>query len=55
MSNERRTITPPVSILDSAFQYTSALHTDLRKTFAKIRAQEKAKQTVVPIKRKEAR
>lgn len=58
MSNDRRTITPPVSILDSRFNYVPSHKSDIRERFTRIRReQEKAKQpsAVVPIKRKEAR
>lgn len=33
-----KTVKPPISILSREFKYTSADHTDIRKTFAKYRA-----------------
>lgn len=46
------------SILDRTFKYTNAASTDLAKTFARIRAEQKKADakpsTVAPFKRKEA-
>lgn len=35
-------VNPPKSILDASFRYTKAVETDLAKTFAKIRREQKA-------------
>jgi hypothetical protein len=51
---------PPRSLLDPTFRYTPAAATDLRKTFARIRreqrkaAQAQQPQRVIPIKRVQA-
>lgn len=52
---------PPRSLLDPAFRYTPSAHTDLRRTFARIRreiraqAQAEAKSSaVVPIRKEKS-
>lgn len=43
---------PPKSILDKTFKYTPAVHTDLRATFERVRA-ERAKAAGAPAPAKE--